>query len=242
MLVTTEGIVLHDIRFGENSIIATIYTREFGRQSYMINAIRSKKNGHRAALLQPLFLVELVTYQKQTREIQRVKELKSHYPYQSIPFDVVKSSQAIFLSEILTKSIREQESYPEMYDFIKNALLYFDLMEKGSAGFHLWFLFRLTEYLGFLPDTAPLASFETWFDLKKGSLVLDQPRHNLYINKEATKYWCSLPALRIQDVSDFMLPSGIRNYLLEKMVDYYQLHFEYPGEIKSLKVLRELFH
>src|SRR5660397_174261 len=105
MLATTEGIVLHFIKYGESSVIATIYTRDFGRQSYMINAARSKKSKNKASLLQPLFLVDLVAYQKQSRELHRVKELKSNQPYQNIPFDITKSSLAIFLAEVLYLSL-----------------------------------------------------------------------------------------------------------------------------------------
>ncbi len=144
MLTSTEGIVLHFIKYGESSVITTIYTRDFGRQSYLINAARSKKSKNRAGLLQPLFLVDLVAYQKPSRELHRVKELKSNKTYQNIAFDITKTTQAIFLSEVLYKSLNEQESFPEMFDFIKNSLLYFDLMDAGFSNFHLYFLFRLT--------------------------------------------------------------------------------------------------
>jgi DNA repair protein RecO (recombination protein O) len=73
MLVSTEGIVLHHIKYGESSVIATIYTRDFGRQSYLVNAARSKKSQNKASLLQPLFLVDLVAYQKQSSELHRDK-------------------------------------------------------------------------------------------------------------------------------------------------------------------------
>ena len=116
MLVTTEGIVLHFIKYGESSVITTIYTRDFGRQSYLINAARSKKSKNKAGLLQHLFLVNLVAYQKQNRELHRIKEIKSNHAYQNIAFDISKSTQAIFIAELLYKTISEQESYPEMFE------------------------------------------------------------------------------------------------------------------------------
>ena len=240
MLVTTEGIVLHFIKYGESSVIVTIYTRDFGRQSYLVNAARSKKSQNKASLLQPLFLVDLVAYQKQTRELHRIKELRSNHVYQNLPFEITKSSIAIFLAEVLYKSINEQESYPEMYDFIKNSLLYFDLMETGSANFHLWFLFRLTEYLGFLPDTSRVG-FEGWLDIKKGAVVHFQPSHPFYANKEATEYLMKLAALKIHETSSFEIPRRMRDTLISVLIDYYQLHFDNLGEIKSLNVLREVF-
>ena len=239
MLATTEGIVFHFIKYGESSVIATIFTREYGRQSFMINAARGKTSKNKANILQPLFLVNLVAYKKQTREIQWVKEIRSSQAYQNIPFDVIKSTQVIFIAEILYKTINEQESYPEIYDFIQNSLLYFDLMEKGVSNFHLWFLFRLTEYLGFLPDTSFVG--EGWFDLQKGAVSAFEPPHPLFMHKQATRIFMDLAVLKINELPDFKISREMRDYLLEYLIKYYQLHLENLGEIKSLKVLRELF-
>jgi len=240
MLVSTEGIVLHYIKYGESSVIATIFTRESGRQSFIINAARGKKSKNKINLLQPLFIIDLVAYQKQSRDIQRIKEIRSNHVYQSIPFKIEKSSQVIFLAEILYKTITEQESYPELYDFIKNALVYFDLMEKGVVIFHLYFLYRLTSYLGFLPDTIN-ESYEGWWDLRKGSVVSFEPSHPLYANKDVTKYLVNLSVLKIQDLPGFKIPKNVRAELISKFMDYYKLHFENMGAIKSFKVLKEIF-
>jgi len=240
MLAATEGIVLHFIKYGESSVIVTIFTKDFGRQSYIVNASRSRKSKNKAALLQPLFLLDLEVYQKQTRELQRVKEFKSLQTYQNVPFDIAKSTQAIFLAEMLYKTIHEQESYPELFHFIKSALLYFDLMEEGWQNFHLYFLFRLTEYFGFLPDTTKVG-FEGWFDLKKGAVVPFEPTHPLYANKEVTDHLITLSMLKINELDSFKIPRKMRDSILQTLVDYYQLHFEDLGEIKSLNVLREVF-
>jgi DNA repair protein RecO (recombination protein O) len=240
MLVTTEGIVLHFIKYGESSVIATIYTRDFGRQSYMINAVRSKKAKNKPGLLQPLFIVDMVAYQKQNRDIQRIKEIKNSYVFQNIPFEIVKSSIALFIAEILYKSVSEHESYPEMYDFIKNSLLYFDLMEEGASNFHLWFLLRLTEYLGFLPDTSQVG-FQGWFDMKKGIVRPFEPSHPFYANKDVTAQLTELNLLKINDLDKFQIKREMRESLISVLIEYYHLHFDNLGEIKSLNVLREVF-
>ena len=240
MLATTEGIVLNQIKYGESSIIVNIYTREFGRQAFLMNAARSKKSKNKAGSLQAMFLVDLVCYQKETREVQRIKEIKNTPAYQNIPFDVTKSTQAIFLAEILLKSLREQESAPQLFDFITNSLQYFDLIEGHAANFHLWFLFRLTEYLGFLPSTQ-ITGFEGWFDMRKGAVVPFEPSHPFFIQKEATKFLCQLSDLSISDLEYWKISRNMRGFLTNKLIDYYQLHFENMGEVKSLKVLQEIF-
>jgi len=240
MLAVTEGIVLHLVKYGESSVIATIFTREFGRQSYMVNASRSRKSVNKASLLQPLFMVDIVAYQKENRDIQRIKEIKSSQVYQNIPFDITKSTQAIFLAEILYKTLHEQESYTELFEFMQNTLLYFDLMEDGCSNFHLFFLFRLTEYLGFMPNTTK-PGFEAWFDLRKGAMVPFEPSHPLFANKEATEHLIKLSLLRMSELGKLKISRSMRDYLLAILLDYYQLHFEGLGEIKSLSVLKEVF-
>src|SRR5690606_14746479 len=186
MLATTEGIILHYIKYGENSVILNIYTKALGRQAYILNVSRSKNSKNKTGILQPLFLVNLVAYQKDTREVQRIKEIKNQPVYQNIPFDVTKSTQAIFLAEMLGKTLREQESAPEMFEFIQNSLLFFDLAEEGAPNFHLWFLFHLTEYLGFLPDTQKVG-FRNWFDMRKGQVLSHEPPHPFFFHPDATE-------------------------------------------------------
>ena len=240
MLATTEGIVLHTIKYGESSVIATIYTRDFGRQSYLVNAAHGKHSKNKAGILQPLFLVDIVAYYKQSRDLNRVKELKSNQNYQNLSFDIVKSTLAIFIAEMLYRSIHEQESYPEMYDFIKHALLYLDLMEAGMANFHIYFLYRLTEYLGFLPELKRIG-FQNWFDMKKGAVVHAQPSHPYYANKDVTENLINLSGLKLHEIDQFKITRKMRDDLLAAIVEYYQLHFDDSGEIKSLNILREVF-
>ena len=240
MHVATEGIVLHFIKYGETSVIATIFTRDFGRQTYIINALRSRKSKNKAGILQALFLVDIEAYQKKSRDIQRIKNIKSNQVYQNIPFDITKSTQAIFLAEVLYKTIHEQESNIELFDFIKHSLLYFDLMEEGWSNFHLFFLFRLTQYMGFMPDTTKIGS-EGWFDMRKGAIVPFEPPHPMFANKEATEYIIQLSQLKINKLEQLKISRSMRDYLLKVLLDYYQLHFDSLGEIKSLNVLKEIF-
>ncbi|PIF05504.1 MAG: DNA repair protein RecO [Draconibacterium sp.] len=240
MLETTEGIVLHTVKYGESSLIATIYTRSFGRQSYLVNGARGKHAGNSANRLQPLFIVDIVFYHKQSRELHRLKELKSNQVYQNLSLDISKSVVAIFLAEMLYRNVNEQESYPEMYDFIKNALLVFDLMESGVANFHIYFLYRLTEYLGFLPSLER-QGFKNWFDMKKGAVVHYQPQHPYFAANEETECLINLASLKLHEIGQFKISRNMRDALLSIMVEYYRLHFDDPREIKSLKVLKEVF-
>lgn len=240
MLVSGQGLVLHGIKYGDNNIIATVYTREWGRQAYMVTIPRSRKSASKAGMLQPMFFLNFVAYQKETREVQRIKELKNQPVYQSIPFDLIKSTQAMFLAEMLYKILREHESSPDTYDFIQNSLLYYDLAERADANFHIWFLFRLTEYAGIMPDMTK-TGYQGWFDMRKGAVVPFEPPHSFFMNREATEALIHLANVNIGELSQYKLSGTVRTHLTTKLAEYYQLHFDHLGEIKSLRVLHEVF-
>ena len=227
------------IKYGESSLIVTVYTRDSGRQAYIISGTRSKKSTKRA-ILQPLFLVNLVAYHKDTRELHRIKEIKNYPVYQNIPFDVLKSMQSLFISEILYKTLREQESSPKLFDFLKSSLLFFDLTEGSLSDFHLFFLFRLSGYLGFLPDMRQ-SGCKGYFDMRQGMVVPIKPVHSSFINIEATNVLSLMAGLKIEELTTIKISRNMRGYLTNKFVEYYRLHLENMGEIKSLKVLQEVF-
>lgn len=240
MLSSTKGIILHFIKFGETSVIATVYTEKFGRQSYIVNSALGKNAHNKASLLQPLFLLDMVVYHKQTREVQRLKEFKSYSPFQSIPFDIKKSTQAIFIAEFLFKLMREEESRPELFRFIENSILYLDLMEEGISNFHLYFLARLTEFLGIYPNISGREN-ASWLDLKMGTSSPFEPTHTMFMDKEQTTVFNKLINMNLSDLPQLAVNKQLRKNLLLKIVEYYHQHFDSMGEIKSLTVLKEVF-
>jgi len=239
MLEKTRGIVLHTVKYGEHSLIITLFTEKFGRQSYIVNAARSSRSKNRAGLLQPLFIVEAEVYQKKSREIQRIKEIRIVSPFTSIPFDVVKATQAILISEMLYKTIIEEEHNPSLFDFIESSLIYFDMMERGKSDFHIWFLARLTWYLGIVPDTVSQA--EGWLDMKKGAIVVNEPPHPVYMTPGITASFSQLINMNIQDLQSFSISRAERNSLLARILEYYQLHFGPAISPKSSAILKEVF-
>ncbi len=240
MLVKTKGIVLHHVKYGDQSLILTIYTEEYGRQSYIINSTRGSKSKNRAGILQPLYLIELEVYQKKNREIQRIKELRILNPYSSIPFHIIKSSEVLFLAEILYRVLQEEEKNEELFQFLMNSLLAFDLMERGISVFHIWFLARLTSYLGILPDLQDAKN--QWFDMQKGSMVASEPFHHYYMNPGTSGLLKKVFQMSIHELGEFSATLDDRNLLLLKILDYYHHHFNNLDHLKSFDVFKEVFH
>ena len=147
-----RGIVLHTVKYGESSLVAYLFTDVGGRQTYMIQGVRSSRGrGNKAALFQPMFLLEFEGIEQPHAEMHRMKEVRNLVPLSSVPFDVRKSTVSLFMAEVLYRLIREVEANEPLFDFICSAVQQLDRMEQGVANFHLWFLVRLSAYLGFYP-------------------------------------------------------------------------------------------
>ena len=108
MIRKTRGIVLHTTRYGESSLVVQCYTEQHGRQTYMLKGVRKSRKQNRSNLFQPLFILDFEVYHKDSREIQLVKEVTRTIPINSIPYDITKSTQAIFMAEVLYRVIREE--------------------------------------------------------------------------------------------------------------------------------------
>ena len=240
MLSQTKGIFLHHVKYGESSVIATIYTEKYGRQAYIINSVKGKNTGHKASLLQPLYILDMIVYHKDSREVQRIKEFKAMEILMTIPYDIRKSTQAIFIAELLYKLLHEQESNPDFFQFFENAIRFLDLSEENISNFHLFFLSRLTGFLGVSPHIAD-APPDSFLDLRKGTCSRTEPSHPLYMDKTETQLFSQLVQLKINRFPELKINRETRKKLLLKIIEYYHQHFDSLGEIKSLPVLNEVF-
>ncbi|MCL3780360.1 DNA repair protein RecO [Prolixibacteraceae bacterium JC049] len=239
MIHKTKGICLHTLKYGETSVIATIYTEELGRQSYMIKGARGKKAKIKANMLQPLFMVDMEVANKPGRELQQLRELKSDFVYSSIPFDIMKNTQALFIAEFLFRSLRHEDPDSKLFQFISNSLKLFDLSEEGSANFTLFFLIELAGYLGIDLKSGNING--NYFDMEEVCFVNNEPNHPLFLNRQLTNCLKTFFSGSILNLSEINVSNGERRALFDKITQFFHLHIDGIGEIKSKKVLQEVF-
>ncbi len=239
MIEKTRGIFLHAVKYSETSLITSIYTEAYGRQSFIINGIRSKNSTVRAAVFQPLYLLDLEIYYKSDREIHRIKNARIAFPYSNIPFDIRKSTQVLFLAEVLYKCLREEEPNIELFDFIYHSLTLLDLTEAGISNFHIWFLFKLTRFLGFSPSREN-AGISNFFDLQTARFVSHEPLHSQFTDKHLTVLFTRLFNIDSSSIENLDYTQRERRMVLEKLLEFYHIHLGNLGEFKSLEVLKEV--
>ena len=149
MISPTRAIVLNHLRYSDSSLIVNLYTESMGRQAVFVKGAFSKKSAMRVALFQPLHLVETDLHHRANRHIQRISNIQMYYPFQSIPFDPVKNCIALFIAEVLHKTLKEEEANRDLFDFLLHTIQTLDLNERGTANFHLVFLVHYSRHLGF---------------------------------------------------------------------------------------------
>lgn len=232
-----KGIYLHHVRYSENNVIAKIYTNELGMQSFMIRGVGKSKKNKKTGLLQPLTLLDIIAYVNSKRNIHQVKEISVAYHFKTLQQEnFVKSSIAVFVNELIYKSIKEVEKNDAMFDFLFNSVQYLDLIDGGFANFHLLFAMQFSKYLGFFPSYSDKEKAD-FFDLREGVFSSSEPMHADYISFEDSIRFRELIKRDYSEAANLNITNQQRRELLRVILSYYTFHLQGFTEIKSHQVL-----
>jgi DNA repair protein RecO (recombination protein O) len=238
MLVKTKGIVLTSLKYGDSDLIVKCLTEQ-GMRSYMLKRIiGSKSKKIKLAYFQPLSLLELTANHNQKGRLNSLREVRASYLYGSVATDIRKQSIALFLAEVLASAIREEESDSSLFEYVEAALIWLDTHDR-IANFHLLFLYRLTRFLGFYPDSKHFE--QEYFDLVEGSFSKSRPIHP-FLEKEKLALFRTLIGINFDDVVRLGWNSDKRQALLEILLTYYEFHLPGFTKPRSLNVLKDVFN
>ncbi|HLZ89342.1 MAG TPA: DNA repair protein RecO [Puia sp.] len=237
----TKGIVLRGVKYGETSLVVTLYTELFGIQSYLVNGVRtsSRKGPGKANLFQPAAILDLIVYHNELKNLQRIREFKWAVLYQHIFFDVIKNAVAVFMVELLQKCIKQPEPNPDLFYFIEDAFLHLDAAEsRVLANFSLFFMLHLAGFFGFkIEDT--YSERNPFLDLVEGQFVAHHPQHPQAL--EGPLSYITAQLLRVQqpaELRELALNQETRRNLLQAYKAFYALHVPDFGEMRTLNVLQ----
>lgn len=242
MIHKTKGIVLRTIKYGETSVVVTIFTELFGVQTYMVNGVRTtKKSSAKANHFQPGAILDLVVYHNELQTMQRIKEFKWDFLYQQVLSDVIKNSIALYMVELLQKCLNQPEQNTALFYFSEDVLIQLDAANKKvTANMALYFSLHLTHFFGFKMND-DYDEDRNILDLKEGSFVTEQPVHPDFIDGEQALITSQLlKVMQPYELEDIKLHHDIRRKLLLHYQDYYALHIPDFGQMKTLAILHEV--
>ena len=238
MLYQTRALVLRTVKYGESSLIVDMYTEQNGHQTFIVHSVRKAKAVTPASYLQLMTLVDMVAYHSDHRKIHHIKEIKLDYAYQSIPFDMRKSSVITCIAEITSRCITTSYPQPELFNFLHEELIQYDQPDHYDRDFLIRFLISLTNYLGFAMEIPEGQLKNQYLDLMEGTLVDHRPMHDYVMLPSDIAYLQTILKAGHEKREDISL--DIRRRLIDHIILYYQLHVETLREVNSLKILREL--
>jgi len=236
MLVKTKGIVIKQTKFSESGAIVKILTREVGVHSFFVRGIRGGKSGKKAALFQPLTILDLVINFSDKKTLHNIKEISVGHAYQSLTTDPVKRTLLFFIDELLHKCLKEETENTELFDWIQNALIWLDLADVGYVNFHLIFMMQLSLFMGFYPKNE--TNNENFiFDMQEGKFGDNIPFHPHYVKGIIASVIKQLQIAKFEELAAITMSNSVRKNVLDTLIAYYNLHIPSLGEFKSLDVL-----
>lgn len=239
MRVKTNAIVLSKIKYGDHDVIVKCYTKNRGVVSYLLRGVlKSKKSNSKIAYYQPLSQLEIEENYRANQTLHYITDVKLSIPYQSMHTNIFKGAIVMFLSEVLTSTLKEEEANLSLYEFLETSLQWLDY-ETDYANFHLLFLLELSKHLGFYPD-ASQSSFP-YFNLRSGSFEL-KPQAPYTISGENLKLLKQLLGIKFDGLNTVKLHSVQRQSFLNLLLFYFDLHLSDFRKPKSLQVFNEVFH
>jgi len=244
MLEKTNGIVLRSVKYGDTSLVATIFTSVYGMQTYMVQGVRtSKAKQNRAGFFQPGTLLEMVVYQQPQKNMQRLREYQAAYIYNGLQEDVIKNSIVLFSSELLLRLLPELGPLPALFDLAFEYFVSLDKMPmKDVANFPLFFIVQCSRELGY--NIKGSYSKETpYLNLHDGGFTEHTPKEMSVVNDEDARMLSRLlEAADLESQKVVEMNADMRLRLIDWYVAYLQQHTQHMGNIRSLSVLRVILH
>lgn len=238
MLTSTNAIVLSKLRYRDNDLIVKCYTQQFGVVSFLIRGVlKSKKGNVKTAYFQLLSQLQLVIIYKNSRSLQAIKEVRLNHLYTSLHTNVIKSSVVMFLSEVLSSILQEEEQNETLYSYIETTLLWFDTHSECS-NFHLLFLLNLTKYLGFYPEEINYES--QYFNLRDGKFE-NKDYGKISIHGENLTLLKTLLGTTFDALNTVKINAKQRQSFLSMILLYFELHLGSFKTPKSLQVFNQVF-
>ncbi len=234
-----RGVVLGTLKYGEKGVIVHILTDVAGRQSYMVQGLRTTAKGSKMAMLQPMFAVEFEGLVSSKMSMHRMKDLAPGIVLHSTPFDVRKSTMALFMAEVLHRFVKDNEQTEGLFDFVWASVGALDALEEGISNFHLWFLANLSRLLGFAPDNEYVDG--AWFDIREGHFTPHALFPSMALTPENARLLHDMLECDVRYLGEIGLNHDERRNFLDAMLRYYAFHFDAIHSVESLRILREVF-
>ncbi|MFT4062819.1 MAG: DNA repair protein RecO [Edaphocola sp.] len=242
MLHDSKGIILRTVKYGETSLICTIFTELLGVQSYMVKGVRTAKSrNNKAAALFAGSVLQMVVQQLPNKNLQYIKEYEPAFIYAYLQESPVKNSVAVFAIELVAQLLQADDPQPEMYSFLEQFLRRLDTEAHSVANFPLYFLIQAARLSGYYLAGAYGAA-TPFVDLREGRFASSQGSLPPFVETPVAAAMSQLNGANcIEAAQQVQLGSALRKEVLQQFIAFLQLHVPHFRPLRSLPVLQAIF-
>jgi len=239
MIISTKGIVFRSVKYSETSFITDIYTEAKGLQVFIISGVRKSKTTTGAGLFQPGSLVDIVAYYRDDKKMHRIKEAKLGFSFREIPFSIHKMAVSVFITELCSKTVKESEPNPVVFQFLWDSYVFLDETKESIANIPVSFMSKLTTFLGFKPQVS--GGHTPIFDLSEG-VFCESPKE-----LEWSKDGITIPLMKtffatnINDAHQISCKRTERIEIIETLTKYYSYHLQGFKKLNSPDIYGAIF-
>ena len=234
--LSTSALVLHTTAYSETSVIAKIFTRQLGVRSYILKGVRKGGSRTKQNLLQPLSYLDLVVYNNPKTRINYLKEIAPHRDVNQTPSmddlnDMSRHALRFFMTELLYKTLREEEPMPELFDYVVESL---NVQGNSSiAQLPVTFMLSVSRHMGIEP-LDNYSAREPLFDMQAGRFQYSgtytlPPSTSLLLHSYLQSMHENTPAP--------VATLAQRTELINRLLDYFQIHLSEFRNFKSHEIL-----
>lgn len=235
-----QGVVLNTIKYSDKHNIVHIYTRQRGLMGFAVAQGKTAAARQRNAMLMPLSLIDAEARIMPGRELCTLRDTRRNAALSAIYADPIKSAIAMYVSELLTHAIQEQEQNQLLYDYIEQCVMILESATQGVANFHICFTYHLGILLGIQPDTGTWNE-GWWFDMQEGVFRPTPSGGSHWLRPDEARVIWLLSRMTFANMHRFRFDRDQRNQVLDVMLTYYRLHHSTLGTLRSPEVLKQLF-
>ncbi|MCF0206379.1 MAG: DNA repair protein RecO C-terminal domain-containing protein, partial [Bacteroidales bacterium] len=153
--------------------------------------------------------------------------------------DISKICISQFIAEVILKMVKEEEQNLQLYGFFKETVEAIENTNINVANVHLIFLKEFARLLGF--EICNNYCAETpYFNTREGMFLPLFTTDYESMDQNVSRDFSQLLTMSYGS-NNIKLPYQSRKKIIEMLLEYYKYHTENFSEIKSLRVLNDVF-
>jgi len=148
MIVQTDGVVLHAMKYRETSKIVSLYTKKFGKIKVIAKGVRSKKNKFGSSL-EPMTISSVVVYKKQQKDLHLLSKSEIAVTLSDLYNHSDRMFIGLALIELVNMVMHDEEENEAVYNLLVQALQTLNDAQRNHLNIFLSFMVKLFEQFGF---------------------------------------------------------------------------------------------